>query len=100
MDFPHLTIPEIDVRIFEVEALGFARHIGGAHHGDGLAIALEIVLVYSETRTGAEVGFVADPEAGMISGANLVAFEELRFDDIQIFSAWRGQHERFDRGDI
>ena len=31
----------------------------------------------------------------MVDGANLVAFEQLRFDDIESLAFGRGQHERF-----
>src|ERR1700758_5312787 len=100
MDFPHLSIPEIDIRVFEVQALGFARHISGARHGEGLAVALKIVFVYAETRARAKIGFVADPEARVVTSANLLSIEELRLNDVQAFSTGRGQDERFGRGDI
>src|ERR1700739_1448484 len=100
MDFPHLSIPEIDILVFEVQALGFARHVGGAHHGEGLAVALKIVFVYGETRAGAKIGFVADPEARVETSANLLSIEELRLNDVEALSTWRGQDERFGRGDI
>ena len=88
-----ILIPDVDVGMLEVETLDFARHVGGADDGEGMAVEFEVVVVDAEMRAGAKIGFVADPEGGMVEGADAIAFEQLGFDDVESLAFGRGEHD-------
>ena len=70
-------IPDVCVGMLEIEALHFARHVGGADDREGMAIEFEVVVIDTEMWTGAEIRFVADPETGVVDGANLIALKQV-----------------------
>ncbi len=81
--------------MLEIKPLHFARHVSRADDGEGMAIEFEVVVIDAEARAGAEEGFVADPEGGVVDGADAVAFEQLRFDDVEAFASGSGQRYGF-----
>ena len=78
-----ILVPHIHVGMLEIKALHFARHVSRADDRERMAVEFEVVVVDAEMRAGAEIGFVADPEAGMIDGADAVALQQLRLDDVE-----------------
>ena len=88
-----ILIPDIHVGMLEEEALDFARHVRCTDDGERMAVDFEVVVVDAQVRAGAEIGFVADPEGGMVDRADAVAFEQLRFDDVEALAFGRRQHD-------
>ena len=93
MNLGEVLIPDVDVGMIEVEALDFARHVGGADDCERMAVEFEVVVVDAKMRAGAKEGFVADPERGVVEGADAGAFEQLRLDDVESLAVGSGQHD-------
>ena len=51
LDVSQFLIPDVDVGVFEIQALGFTGHVRSAHYREGLAAPLEVVAVNAETGT-------------------------------------------------
>src|SRR5271166_3513653 len=81
--------------MLKIEALYLARHIGRADHRQGMAVELEIVVVDAEMRTGTKIRLVANPEGGMVDGANLITFHQLRLDEVEALAVRGCQRDRF-----
>ncbi len=94
MNLAKFLVPDVHIGIFEVQTLRLARHVGCANDGEGVTVKLEIVLVDREPRAGAQVGFVANPEAGVIDGANLVSLQKLCLEQEESLAGGRREHDR------
>ena len=62
----HVAVPDVDIRMIEIEALNFAGHVRGANNGERLVVELEVIGVNRKAWTGAEIGFIANPESGVV----------------------------------
>jgi hypothetical protein len=85
VDQREVTIPDVDVRVVEIEALDLTGHVGGADNSERFAIERKVIGIDAKVRAGAEVSFIANPEGGVIDGAESGAFEQARLDDVQAF---------------
>jgi len=69
VDERKIAVPDVDVRVVEIEALDLAGHVGGADNGEGPSIDGEVVGIDAKARAGAEVGFITHPKGGVVDGA-------------------------------
>src|SRR5579872_4164969 len=91
VNLAEILVPYVHVGMLEEKALDFARHVGCADDGERMAVEFEVVVVDSEMRAGSEEGFVADPEGGMIDGANPRSLHQLCLDNVESLAGRRWQ---------
>ncbi len=83
-----IAIPHVDARVFKVQALNIAGHVGCSDNRQGSTIQFEVVSIHAEARTRAQIGFISYPEARAINSANLLAVEQLSLDDVEALCIW------------
>ena len=97
VNLPEILIPHINIRVVEIEALHLARHVGCADNGQRMTVQFEVVAIDGEPRTRMEIGFVANPIAGMVDRAHAVVIDQFRLNDVETLAAGRGNSDRLVR---
>ena len=91
MDESEIGIPDVNVGVIEVQTLHFAGHVGGADDSERSSVEREVIGVDAELRARAKVGFISNPEGGMVDGADGRTFKKARVDNVKAFFGWSGK---------